>query len=89
MNQGWWTKVPKRSIKRLGNFLWDITKIPQKQREDSKRHTLQNWIVPRRDEHGQWWWGYQKVHLVKLPESEKIAWLKSMGYDVKEKDEKE
>lgn len=46
----------------------------------SKRHTLQWWMVPKADEHGQWWWGYQKVRLVVLPEEEKLAWLKSMGY---------
>ena len=41
---------------------------------------MQKWIVPRRDEEGQWWWGYQKVYLKVLPEEEKLAWLRSMGY---------
>lgn len=39
---------------------------------------MQKWIVPRRDEEGQWWWGYQKVYLRVLPEEEKLAYLKKM-----------
>lgn len=32
-------------------------------------------LSPRRDEHYQWWWGFQKVQMVKLPESEKQKYL--------------
>jgi len=44
-------------------------------------------MVPKCDEFGQWWWGYQKVYINVLPEEEKLAWLKSMGYDSKEEDD--
>jgi len=43
-----------------------------------KRHTMQKWIVPRRDEYGQWWWGHQKVYINIIPEEEKMAYLKKM-----------
>ena len=43
-----------------------------------KRHTIQWWMVPKRDEHGQWWWGYQKVRIVVLPEEEKLAFIEKM-----------
>ena len=36
--------------------------------KDDKRHVLQNYIIPNKDDHGQWWLGYQKVRLVKHPE---------------------
>ena len=49
-----------------------------------KRHTMQKWVVPKRDEHGQWWWGYQKVYINIIPEEEKMAYLKKMGYGVEE-----
>jgi hypothetical protein len=55
--------------------------------DKNKRHTLQWWMVPKCDEFGQWWWGYQKVYINVLPEEEKLAWLKSMGYDSKEEDD--
>ena len=37
-------------------------------------YPIQNWTVPRGDEYGQWWWGYQKVRLVRHPE-----WSKDIG----------
>ena len=37
-------------------------------KKDDKRHVLQNYIIPNRDEHGQWWLGYQKVRMVRHPE---------------------
>lgn len=37
-----------------------------------KNPALQWWMVPRKDEHNQWWWGYQKVRLVVLPDQEKL-----------------
>jgi len=43
--------------------------------KEEKRHHHQWWMVPRGDGQGQWWWGYQKVRLVVLPESEKQAFL--------------
>jgi hypothetical protein len=27
-------------------------------------------MSPKCDEYGQWWWGYQKVSLVRLPNQE-------------------
>ena len=47
----------------------------------SDRYVLQWWMVPKRDEHGQWWWGYQKVRLNVLPESEKQKFLDTMDFD--------
>lgn len=43
-----------------------------------KPHSMQKWILPHTDENGQWWWGYQKVRKVVLPESEKQKFLKSL-----------
>jgi hypothetical protein len=40
-----------------------------------KRHTIKHYMVPRCDEHGQWWWGYQKVRMVKHPEWPKQLFL--------------
>lgn len=37
-----------------------------------KRHVMQWWMVPKADKYGQWWWGYQKVRLVILPDQEKL-----------------
>lgn len=37
------------------------------------------WMSPIRDENYQWWWGYQKVFLNVLPESEKQLYLEKMG----------
>ena len=45
--------------------------------DKNKRHTLQWWMVPKCDEFGQWWWGYQKVKLIKHPEWSK--WLYSFS----------
>ena len=50
----------------------------------NKRYVMQKYLIPRRDEHGQWWWGYQKVYINILPEEEKMAYLKKMGYGVEE-----
>jgi hypothetical protein len=36
---------------------------------------LKWWMSPRRDSAYQWWWGYQKVNMVRLPESEKNKFL--------------
>jgi len=33
---------------------------------------MQWWMVPKADKYGQWWWGYQKVRLVVLPDQEKL-----------------
>jgi len=33
---------------------------------------MQKWIVPKADEHGQWWWGYQKVYIRRLPNQEQL-----------------
>jgi hypothetical protein len=54
-------------------------------RSTNKGHIIQKWIVPSKDEHGQWWWGYQKVRINILPEEEKLAWLQSMGYGTNER----
>jgi len=29
-------------------------------------------MVPKKDEHGQWWWGYQKVYIKVLPNQEQL-----------------
>ena len=41
-----------------------------KWRKSKKEPTypIQKWVVPRRDEQGQWWWGHQKVRMVIHPE---------------------
>ena len=40
---------------------------------------LMTWfLIPWRDENYQWWHGYQKVRMVKLPESEKQKFLDSL-----------
>lgn len=44
----------------------------------NKRHTIQRWMVPKRDEYGQWWWGYQKIRMIVLPEEEKLAFIEKM-----------
>ena len=33
---------------------------------------MQWWMVPKADEHGQWWWGYEKVYMRRLPDQEKL-----------------
>jgi len=43
-----------------------------------KPWTLQWWMVPRKDEHEQWWWGYQKVRMVVLPEEDKLKFIEKM-----------
>ena len=37
-----------------------------------------DWVVPRRDENGQWWFCDTKVYMRVLPEEEKQAYLKKM-----------
>ena len=32
-----------------------------------KNKTLQWWMSPKADQYGQWWFGYQKVRLVRIP----------------------
>lgn len=46
--------------------------------KEDKRHTLQWWMIPKKDKDNQWWWGYQKVYMRKLPEEEKLEYLKKM-----------
>jgi len=41
-------------------------------------HTMFWWIFPRRDGDYQWWWGYRKVTMISLPESEKQRYLEKM-----------
>jgi len=36
-------------------------------------------LIPRRDESYQWWWGYQKVRYNKLPETEKQQYLRKIN----------
>ena len=50
-------------------------------KKKSDRHVLKWWMVPKRDEQGQWWWGYQKVRLNVLPESEKQKFINSFNLD--------
>ena len=48
------------------NKIFDKFKWTKSKEEPT--YPIQDWIMPRRDEHGQWWWGYQKVRLVRHPE---------------------
>lgn len=41
-------------------------------------HSLFWWMSPRRDENYQWWWGYLKVYMRRLPEAEKQKYIDSM-----------
>ena len=42
-------------------------------------HTNMLWFLhPKRDDKYQWWWGYQKVKMVRLPESEKQKYIEKM-----------
>ena len=50
-----------------------------------KEHTLQKFIWPHRDKYGQWWWGYQKVRINVLPESEKQKFIDSFDFNRWEK----
>ena len=43
-----------------------------------KRHAMQWWISPHRDNNYQWWWGHQQVRMIVLPASEKDKYLKRM-----------
>lgn len=36
------------------------------------------WISPKRDENYQWWWGYSKVYMRRLPEVEKQKYINKM-----------
>ena len=40
-----------------------------------KQASLFWWMSPQRDKHYQWWWGYQKVRMIKLPEEEKRKFI--------------
>jgi len=42
-----------------------------------------NWIYPKQDSEGQWWYNDQPVELVVLPQSDKVEYLKSMGVQPK------
>lgn len=52
-------------------------------KKNPKKHVLQWWMSPKADEHGQWWWGYQKVRLVVLPEEEKQKFIDSFNFKEK------
>lgn len=43
-----------------------------------RHHTLQWWMSPTKDKNEQWWWGYQKVRMVVLPEEDKLKTLEKM-----------
>jgi hypothetical protein len=45
-------------------------------KSDGQKTNMFWWLTPRRDEHYQWWWGYQKVRMVVLPESDKQKYLR-------------
>jgi hypothetical protein len=44
-----------------------------------QRAALFWWMSPRRDELYRWWWGYQRVAMQVLPESEKQKYLEKMN----------
>ena len=33
---------------------------------------IKEWQIPESDENGQWWWGYQKVRMIVLPDQERL-----------------
>jgi hypothetical protein len=35
-------------------------------------------MVPKRDEQGQWWWGYQKVYMHVPPKEIQEQWTKDL-----------
>ena len=41
-----------------------------------KKKVVEPYYVPRGDEHGQWWYGYKKVTLIRHPEWSKNLWTK-------------
>lgn len=45
---------------------------------DTKKTEMFWWLSPRKDEHYQWWWGYEAVRMIKLPNSEKQKYLEKM-----------
>jgi hypothetical protein len=53
--------------------------------KNPKEHTLQKFIWPHMDKYGQWWWGYQKVRINVLPESEKQKFIDSFDFNRWEK----
>jgi hypothetical protein len=44
-----------------------------------KRSALFWWLSPRKDDNYQWWFGYQKVRMNILPDSEKQAYLRKQN----------
>ena len=41
-------------------------------------------LIPRKDENYQWWWGYHKVRMRKLGKEEQKKYLrKNAAYDIK------
>jgi hypothetical protein len=51
-----------------------FNKFKWKKSKKEPTYPIQNWILPHKDELGQWWWGYQKVTMVRHPE-----WSKNMS----------
>lgn len=43
------------------------------------REPLIWWMSPRKAENHQWWFGYQKVRLIKLPDAEKRKYLEKQN----------
>jgi hypothetical protein len=60
------------SGKIFNRYKWEPT-------EEEPVYPIQEFYTPRRDEHGQWWWGYRKVRLIRLPEEEKTKYLEKMN----------
>jgi len=44
-----------------------------------KQATLFWWMSPRKDNHYQWWWGYQRVRMNVLPDCEKQAYIRKQN----------
>jgi hypothetical protein len=42
---------------------------------NKKRKPLDWFMSPRKDDKNQWWWGYQKVRMIRCSAEEKQKWL--------------
>jgi len=48
-----------------------FNKYKWKPSKEEPTYPIQDFYIPRKDEYGQWWWGYKKVRIVKHPEWKK------------------
>ena len=55
--------------------------MASKESKKNKLQIIQSYYIPRCDENGQWWWGYQKVRKIVLPEEEKQKFLQTVNFN--------